>query len=155
MNQKSEYRGYASLFLNEFAGTANELPSHAQDRDNLSKSLSKMRYKVVLNENKNKQETIDTLKQYAEFDHLNVDSFLCVFSSHGHERGFAANDGEVFDLTSEILKIFSGRLVGKPKLFFIDACRGDKMMKTIQPTDLLLGTGSSEITPERVLACFH
>ncbi len=104
MNQKSEYRGYALLFLNEFAGTANELPSHAKDRDNLSKSLSKMRYKVVLNENKNKQETIDILKQYAEFDHLNVDSFLCVFSSHGHERSFAANDGEVFNLTSEILR---------------------------------------------------
>jgi len=59
MNQKSEYRGYALLFLNEFAGTANELPSHAQDRDNLSKSLSKMRYKVVLNENKkNKKQSI-------------------------------------------------------------------------------------------------
>jgi hypothetical protein len=54
MKHKSKYRGSALIFLNEFAGKVDELPSHAQDRDNLNYSLAKMRYKVILNENKNK-----------------------------------------------------------------------------------------------------
>jgi hypothetical protein len=71
---------------------------------------------------------------------ININSFLCVFSSNGIDKGFKAIDGEIFDLTSEIFEILSGQnsLVGKSNLFFIDACRGDKIMKAIQSTDSTL-----------------
>ncbi len=49
--------------------------------------------------------------------------------SHGNERGIEGNDGSVLTL-SEIQQKFSPSvcpgLAGKPKVFFVQACRGSK-----------------------------
>jgi hypothetical protein len=87
-----------------------------------------------VHENKTSQETIDLLNHYAEADYIDADCFLCVFSSHGNKAGLLASDHKLFDLTSIILEIFTGNksLIGKPKLFLINACRGDKIMGTLE-----------------------
>ena len=84
MNHK--HRGIALLFLNNFKGTPNELAGHAQDKINLKKTLELLNFKIILQINKSKEETIEILNYYAKkHDHSNSDCFLCVFSSHGDD----------------------------------------------------------------------
>ena len=56
------------------------------------------------------------------------DSFICCILSHGDERGIFDTDGEVVSI-EELASSFNGRncpkLNGKPKIFFIQACRGE------------------------------
>ena len=48
--------------------------------------------------------------------------FVCIILSHGDENGIATRDG--IKPVNEIVKTFSDCFIGKPKLFFIQACRG-------------------------------
>ena len=48
--------------------------------------------------------------------------FVCIILSHGNESGIATKDG--IKPVDEVVKIFSNTLTGKPKLFFIQTCRG-------------------------------
>ena len=70
-----------------------------------------------------------TLKMYAK-DAISEtnDSFICCILSHGDERGVFGTDGEVVSI-EELASSFNGRncpkLNGKPKIFFIQACRGE------------------------------
>ena len=54
-------------------------------------------------------------------------SVVLVLMSHGEKRGIYGTDSEVVTV-QEIKSKFSGRqcpaLIGKPKMFFIQACRG-------------------------------
>ncbi len=132
MNHKKRI---AALFLNEFKeDTTHKIPGHDQDKKHTKKCLEQFGFRVDVHENKNKKETIDLLKEYASDDYSDADCFLCVFSSHGNEEGFETSDEKLIDLTSIILRIFTGNksLNGKPKLFFIDACRGEKIMGTLE-----------------------
>ena len=49
---------------------------------------------------------------------------MCIILSHGDENGIATRDG--IKPVEEIVKMFSDCFMGKPKLFFIQACRGLK-----------------------------
>ncbi|XP_061757506.1 caspase-3-like [Nerophis ophidion] len=62
-------------------------------------------------------------------DHSNSASFVCVLLSHGDEGVIYGTDG--FEQLEILTKPFKGdrcrSLVGKPKLFFIQACRGSML----------------------------
>ncbi|KAI0242722.1 Caspase-7 [Lamellibrachia satsuma] len=62
----------------------------------------------------------------AEDDHSDADCFVCVILSHGEEGVVYGTDGKV--PLDKLLGYFKGdicpSLAGKPKLFFIQACRG-------------------------------
>ncbi|XP_061901298.1 caspase-3-like isoform X2 [Entelurus aequoreus] len=62
-------------------------------------------------------------------DHSNSASFVCVLLSHGDEGVIFGTDG--FEQLEMLTKPFKGdrcrSLVGKPKLFFIQACRGSTL----------------------------
>ncbi|KAG7221885.1 hypothetical protein INR49_016911 [Caranx melampygus] len=62
----------------------------------------------------------------AKDDHSSSASFICVLLSHGDEDVFYGTDGplKLKDLTSLFRGDRCKSLVGKPKLFFIQACRG-------------------------------
>uniref|UniRef100_A0A3B1K845 Caspase-3 n=1 Tax=Astyanax mexicanus TaxID=7994 RepID=A0A3B1K845_ASTMX len=85
------------------------------DAGNAMKAFGKLGYKVkVFND-----QTVDQIKQVltavAREDHSRCASLVCVLLSHGDEGVFFGTDGAGDRCTS---------LVGKPKLFFIQACRG-------------------------------
>lgn len=99
------------------------------DAANAMKTFGKLGYKVkVFND-----QTVDQIKKLltgvARDDHSRCASFVCVLLSHGDEGVFFGTDGalELKALTS----LFRGdrciSLVGKPKLFFIQACRGTEL----------------------------
>ncbi|XP_017278585.1 caspase-3 [Kryptolebias marmoratus] len=75
-------------------------------------------------------QTVDEMKslmnRVAREDHSKSASFVCVLLSHGEEGVIYGTDGyEKIDTLIKPFKEYSCRsLVGKPKLFFIQACRG-------------------------------
>ncbi|KAK3507634.1 hypothetical protein QTP70_031681 [Hemibagrus guttatus] len=96
------------------------------DAGNAMKTFGKLGYKVkVFND-----QTVDQIKQLltavAKDDHSNCASFVCVLLSHGDEGVFFGTDGalELKALTSLFRGDRCRSLAGKPKLFFIQACRG-------------------------------
>ncbi|XP_076001369.1 caspase-3a [Genypterus blacodes] len=96
------------------------------DAGNMMKVLAKFGYKVkVYND-----QTVDQLKQVLTSvsmeDHSHFASFVCVLLSHGDDGVFFGTDGsiELKGLTSLFRGDRCKSLAGKPKLFFIQACRG-------------------------------
>lgn len=73
-----------------------------------------------------KEKAIELSRQ----DHSDTDCFACVVLTHGEANGqLYGRDG--LYLASDLLDLFKGdrclTLTGKPKLFFIQACRGSKL----------------------------
>lgn len=96
------------------------------DAANALKVFAKFGYKVkVYND-----QTVDQMKQVlmaaSKDDHGRSASFVCVLLSHGDEGVFFGTDGsiELKYLTSLFRGDRCKSLAGKPKLFFIQACRG-------------------------------
>ncbi|XP_066495782.1 caspase-3-like [Tiliqua scincoides] len=94
----------------------------------LCKTLSDCNYEVQLCYDLTAKEIEDVYKKECDADH--GDYFVSVLSSHGEE-------GVIFDCEGQpvrLLQIFQAlspqrchRLAGKPKIFFIQACRGKKI----------------------------
>ncbi|TRY84916.1 hypothetical protein DNTS_004016 [Danionella cerebrum] len=72
---------------------------------------------------------VQLLTAAAHDDHSRCASFVCVMLSHGDEGVFFGTDGaiELKTLTSLFRGNCCPSLVGKPKLFFIQACRGTEL----------------------------
>lgn len=67
------------------------------------------------------------VEEYSKKDHSNMDCFVCFILSHGEKDKVKGVDDELVNI-KDLLSCFSGSncpsLVGKPKLFFIQACQG-------------------------------
>ncbi|XP_060904784.1 caspase-3-like [Labrus mixtus] len=93
------------------------------------KTFSSLGYKVRFAND----QTVDQMKQLmisvSLEDHSNSASFACVLLSHGEEGGIYGIDA--FEKLENFTKYFKGdrcnSLIGKPKLFFIQACRGSDL----------------------------
>ncbi|KAJ8005858.1 hypothetical protein DPEC_G00122280 [Dallia pectoralis] len=106
-------------------------------------------YKVELVNDQSVKQITDLLLRVSKVDHSQSASFVCVLLSHGDEGVFYGTDG-----TIELKKLtlyFKGKncktLVGKPKLFFIQACRGSELDGGIE-TDSVAEESSDKIPVE-------
>ena len=67
-------------------------------------------------------------KNVADVDHSNFDAFVCIIMSHGGEGdavyGVDGRPVRIEDILREFKAINCATLRGKPKLFFIQSCRG-------------------------------
>jgi len=83
----------------------------------------------------------------ASLDHADCDSFACVILSHGEEGVVYGTNGVV--TLEELVAPFREcrSLVGKPKLFFIQACRGTRLDAGVEFTDAPGDTEVDESAP--------
>ena len=98
------------------------------DQQNLVSTFQFLQYHVEVRENCTADQMIDLMKEMSSRDHSRFDSFICCILSHGEEgRIFGADSKpvELKDITALIKGTFCRTLVDKPKLFFIQACRGE------------------------------
>ncbi|XP_007259314.2 caspase-7 isoform X1 [Astyanax mexicanus] len=74
------------------------------------------------------------LKEVSEEDHSDSSCFACILLSHGEEGMIYGTDGAmpIKSMTSLFRGDMCKSLVGKPKLFFIQACRGSEFDDGIQ-----------------------
>jgi hypothetical protein len=97
------------------------------DVENLKQSLQYLEFDLKLHENLTANEIREEIQKIAEKDHTDSDCFLCVVMSHGEDDKIIASDSEEisFEEIMEPIKSCTS-LENKPKLFFFQACRGDK-----------------------------
>ncbi|XP_031719126.1 caspase-3a [Anarrhichthys ocellatus] len=96
------------------------------DAANAMKVFGKLGYKVKVYNDQSVDQMKQVLTSVSKEDHSCYASFVCVLLSHGDEGVFFGTDGSV--KLRYLTSLFRGdhckSLVGKPKLFFIQACRG-------------------------------
>jgi hypothetical protein len=96
-----------------------------KDLENIKESLQKLDFEVHVEENCNSWEMKNLMLSYANMDHSDSDCFLCVIMSHGDKDAIVGVDGSGVYIKELIYPFkLNTTLKGKPKLFFINACRG-------------------------------
>ncbi|XP_031442806.1 caspase-3-like [Clupea harengus] len=118
------------------------------DAGNMMKVFTQLGYKVKINNDLTVKDIKTLLYNVSKEDHSKSASFVCVLLSHGDEGVLYGTDAPV-DL-KDLTGLFRGdrctTLVGKPKLFFIQACRGTELDSGIE-TDSVAEGGSTERIP--------
>ncbi|KAJ8269676.1 hypothetical protein COCON_G00122830 [Conger conger] len=97
-----------------------------KDADQAEKTFRWLGYDVKTFKDLKVAKMVTELTKVSKEDHSKMASFVCVLLSHGEDKVIFGTDREVE--LSELTSLFRGdrcaTLVGKPKLFFIQACRG-------------------------------
>ncbi|XP_012674341.2 caspase-3-like isoform X1 [Clupea harengus] len=101
------------------------------------------------------------LREESEEDHSEMSCFVCVLLSHGEQGLLMGADGahiSIRSLASTLTSHNCRTLQGKPKLFFIQACRGQQMdsgveADSVEPEELEEFAGVSEVPEEDFLCC--
>ena len=105
------------------------------DRKSLTSVLKDLGFTVVLKENICAADIPKTFDEYN--DHEDYDSFVCCILSHGKEGQVYGKDNQLVkirDLSRKLADCES--LIGKPKIFFIQACQGsEKPVQVPKPDD--------------------
>ncbi|XP_061196750.1 uncharacterized protein LOC133205025 [Saccostrea echinata] len=144
-------RGYAILIMNyEFVNEDENLPGVKRDIENMSKLFNSMGFEVREFVNLTNIQLITELVEIQNEMPSDCDCFVCVISTHGGEDpGFYIRypeesytktehyllntEGAIW--TRQIVDMFNNQqckaLKGKPKLFFIQACRGRNVDKGV------------------------
>lgn len=93
------------------------------------KTFAGLGYKMIIENDLTVAEMKNKMLTVSKMDHSNSASFVCVLLSHGDEGILYGTDG--FEKLDVLVSYFKGTnckdLVGKPKLFFIQACRGSQL----------------------------
>ncbi|CAM5139906.1 unnamed protein product [Natator depressus] len=124
-------RGIALIFNHEQFFWHLTLPDRRgtlADRDNLKRSLTELGFEVRCFDDLKAEEVMRNIYEVSMDNHSDADCFVCVFLSHGEDNHVYAYDAKIKVQT--VTDMFRGdncpSLVGKPKIFIIQACRGDK-----------------------------
>lgn len=96
------------------------------DEYNLIQTFRYLHYKVELHENLTSRQMTELMMATSQRDHSMYDSFICCILTHGEKDMVHGADSESVNLLdlAGLIK-YSSSLRGKPKMFFIQACRGD------------------------------
>lgn len=141
---KSKPRGYCLIFNNhDFSTARKEMPRHRNMKDRkgtevdaeaLSNTFTDLHFEVVHYKDCTAKKICDILQSYQSMDHKDRDCFVCCILSHGDKGIIYGTDGQearIYDLTSYFTGSKCPSLAGKPKVFFIQACQGDKYQKGV------------------------
>ncbi|KAM5336890.1 caspase-6 isoform 2-T2 [Glossophaga mutica] len=135
-------RGLALIFNHERFFWHLTLPERRgtnADRDNLMRRLSDLGFEVKCFNDLKAEELLLTIHGASTSSHLDADCFLCVFLSHGEGNHIYAYDAKIEIQT--LTGLFKGdkcqSLVGKPKIFIIQACRGSQHDVPVIPLDVV------------------
>ncbi|XP_071479480.1 uncharacterized protein [Diadema antillarum] len=100
---------------------------------NVTHVFNEIGYTPVVKQNLTGQEIIGALAEVKKAIRKIHTSVVLVFMSHGVQEGIYGSDGVVITV-EDIKEMFSGKncpaLIGKPKIFFFQACRGNKLTKS-------------------------
>ena len=133
---RGKYHGLALIINNLESDPKKGIKTSAvNDAKNMKILFEYLGYKVE-EEKKglSKDQMMTAFKQTAASYDANYDSFICCILSYGGAQGKLVGSGEEPVYFNDIVDIFNGDvckpLKGKPKIFFVNACRGTKKMPT-------------------------
>lgn len=100
------------------------------DSDSLIRLFGeKLGFQISIHKDLKVSETHFVLNQVATLDHTDNDCFVCIVLTHGDHGELFAYDGRysIELLYRNFLNDACPTLVGKPKIFFIQACQGSRL----------------------------
>ncbi|XP_048194170.1 caspase-7 [Perognathus longimembris pacificus] len=105
-----------------------------KDAEALFKCFRSLGFEVVVHNDCSCAKMQDLLRRASEEDHSNSACFACILLSHGEENVIYGKDDviPIKDLTAYFRGDRCKTLLEKPKLFFIQACRGTELDDGIQ-----------------------
>ena len=137
-------RGIALIINNEKFDPRTTLGDRCgsiRDVERLKKVLAdKLQFDVIIRNNKTVRQMKNIFEDISKTDHTQNDCFLCAILSHGKDGSiiYGTDDSvNLNDLISYILPNKCTSLTGKPKLFFVQACRGTKFDEGNDTTDAI------------------
>ncbi|XP_041641869.1 caspase-6-like [Cheilinus undulatus] len=97
------------------------------DRRNLEKSLKDLNFEVKVYDDCTTSAVLKNISEAANADHSDADCFVLVFLSHGEKDHIFTYDDKISikDITSPFKEEKCKSLIGKPKIFILQACRGE------------------------------
>ncbi|XP_052899156.1 caspase-1-like [Anopheles moucheti] len=132
-DMRHEQRGVAVIFnqMHFFHQTTRK--GTDVDCDNMQQVLSDLQFEVRVHKDLMVNEIMEVLNDLAEENHKNRDCLLVVMMTHGQDNVLHAKDRtfRVDRLWENFIGKACPTLLGKPKLFFIQACRGDNVDKGV------------------------
>lgn len=142
-------RGIALIISNEhFTGnpTLRDRQGNVKDVDHLQELWTFLNFHVVVRQDLASQEIYSVMREFSTLDHSQYDCFVCCLLSHGANGGIFGTDSELVEI-KDITALFKGvgcpSLHNKPKLFFIQACRGQDFDRGAQ-----MEMDATELSPE-------
>ncbi|EDO34460.1 predicted protein [Nematostella vectensis] len=106
-----------------------------QDVENLKRTFENLHFVVEIRQDKTASEMYTIAREFSSIDHSAYDLFVCCILSHGMLGSIYGSDSNLIEI-NEISSQFKGNacptLAHKPKLFFIQACRGQDFDRGIQ-----------------------
>ena len=124
------------------------------DSENLEKTLSAVGFDVDLHVDKKKQGIESILGDVQKEDHSDADCLLVVMMTHGDEEGFLYDSSSWKFSPSKLWTPFTSdlcpSLAGKPKIFLVQACQGDRLDGVVKMSNRRCGELSSYELPNHV-----
>jgi hypothetical protein len=132
-SMKHKPRGFC-MIINNYKGDNDEMFSDRAgsiiDRKSLEFVFSQLGFKVIVHENLNAHDMKLKCSDLSQDKEMNKhDALAVIFLSHGDNGEIIGVDGKSVEV-EELLEFFNNDecdyLKGKPKMFFVSACRGSK-----------------------------
>ena len=122
------YKGKAFIINNKIFKASSGMEKYPRngtdvDAEELYQLFKSFGFETNVFHNQTTKETLAIADLYSRANYSRYDCFICVILTHGEEGLIFSTDGKlpIKEFTS---KFRSPQLLGKPKLFFFQACQG-------------------------------
>jgi hypothetical protein len=142
--------GLAVIINNERFQRQRDREGTEIDEKNLVQVLRYLGYSVDVYQNCDAQSILNIMDDYRTRDHWNSDSFICCILSHGRMGQIYGSDSlmvSLDDITNKLNGDNCKSLASKPKMFFLQACRG-----TLKDKGVNVEADDDEFEESRVLS---
>ncbi|KAK9877975.1 hypothetical protein WA026_020190 [Henosepilachna vigintioctopunctata] len=135
-NMKHSKRGLAIIFNHKHFKMHNLKTRQGTDKDkeDLEALFKNLKFDVKCYDDLDRLEVEKVLVSVSAHDHSEEDCLVVAVLSHGDNKKIFARD--TYYPPDMLWKYFNGNespsLIGKPKLFFIQACRGEKIVTPVR-----------------------
>ncbi|KAJ8252904.1 hypothetical protein GJAV_G00206850 [Gymnothorax javanicus] len=131
----SEPRGHCLILNNQHfeSGSLSERKGSLRDAEALNDIFGWLGFSVSVLEDLTAEDMRDMLLRFSRMEH--GDCFVCCVLSHGEEQGVYGSDGVLLPI-KDILSPFNAAacpsLADRPKVFFIQACQGERVQEAVR-----------------------
>jgi len=132
-NMQHRRRGHAVIFNHDIFDSDHYAPRKGSKMDvkNLRETFSSLLFDVIVHDNLEYSEIKNTISKLAAQDHSDADCVVVIVMTHGENGLLAPRDSSILYNVDLLWQPFTAdkcpTLAGKPKLFFIQACRGNEL----------------------------
>ncbi|KAI0221544.1 Caspase-2 [Lamellibrachia satsuma] len=150
-------RGRAVIISNfDFGDATSNRRGTDSDKKKLEELFMKLFFDTIICDDLKAEQIRQTLKEESRNQKSSANAFVLCILSHGERDHIYGTDWELISI-EEITTMFDGKscpqLINKPKIFIVQACRGDKVTQGVSPdkTDSDVGDLADKI--EKMNVC--